>query len=223
MGGSDKMSDPPHGPHEMGENFSPQLPVPPPEDPVQEAIALLASMVVGVNHPVQEATASLASMVVGVNHPSPSPAMPGQSLEVRTSALEAATAMLENMGLGPDAALLVQQHVTTAVYASPVAQRAMQSDPRPQPAIQSDPRPQPAMQSGPRPQPAGPIRRPRAMNRVPFARHPYSRAVPRAVRRESIRIARNVQGLPQTFDDAEESLTDVDSLQHQTVSALIGT
>merc|ERR1711903_301057 len=190
MGGSDKMSDPPHGPHEMGENFSPQLPVPPPEDPVQEATALLASMVVGVNHPVQEATASLASMVVGVNHPSPSPAMPGQSLEVRTSALEAATAMLENMGLGPDAALLVQQ---------------------------------PAMQSDPRPQPAGPIRRPRAMNRVPFARHPYSRAVPRAVRRESIRIARNVQGLPQTFDDAEESLTDVDSLQHQTVSALIGT
>merc|ERR1711885_3879 len=135
---------------------------------------------------VQEATALLASMVVGVNHP-----------------VEAATAMLENMGLGPDAALLVQQHVTTAVYASPVAQRAMQSDPRPQPA--------------------GPIRRPRAMNRVPFARHPYSRAVPRAVRRESIRIARNVQGLPQTFDDAEESLTDVDSLQHQTVSALIGT
>merc|ERR1712091_491559 len=213
MGGSDKMSDPPHGPHEMGENFSPQLPVPPPEDPVQEATALLASMVVGVNHPVQEATASLASMVVGVNHPSPSPAMPGQSLEVRTRALEAATAMLENMGLGPDAALLVQQHVTTAVYASPGAQRAMQSDPRPQPAMQSDPRPQPA----------GPIRRPRAMNRVPFARHPYSRAVPRAVRRESIRIARNVQGLPQTFDDAEESLTDVDSLQHQTVSALIGT
>merc|ERR1711885_62151 len=145
---------------------------------------------------VQEATALLASMVVGVNHP-----------------VEAATAMLENMGLGPDAALLVQQHVTTAVYASPVAQRAMQSDPRPQPAMQSDPRPQPA----------GPIRRPRAMNRVPFARHPYSRAVPRAVRRESIRIARNVQGLPQTFDDAEESLTDVDSLQHQTVSALIGT
>merc|ERR1711906_38588 len=145
-------------------------------------------------------------MVVGVNHPSPSPAMPGQSLEVRTSALEAATTMLENMGLGPDAALLVQQHVTTAVYASPVAQRAMQSDPRPQPAMQSDPRPQPA----------GPIRRPRAMNGVPFARHPYSRAVPRAVRRESIRIARTVQGLPQTSDDA-------DSLQHQTVSALIGT
>ena len=178
MLGSDKMSDPPHGPHEMGENFSPQLPVPAPADPVQEATALLASM------------------VVGVNHPSPSPAMPGQSLEVRTSALEAATTMLENMGLGPDAALLVQQHVTTAVYASPVAQRAMQSDPRPQPA--------------------GPIRRPRAMNGVPFARHPYSRAVPRAVRRESIRIARTVQGLPQTSDDA-------DSLQHQTVSALIGT
>mgnify|MGYP001167857760 CR=1 FL=1 len=198
MLGSDKMSDPPHGPHEMGENFSPQLPVPAPADPVQEATALLASM------------------VVGVNHPSPSPAMPGQSLEVRTSALEAATTMLENMGLGPDAALLVQQHVTTAVYASPVAQRAMQSDPRPQPAMQSDPRPQPAMQSDPRPQPAGPIRRPRAMNGVPFARHPYSRAVPRAVRRESIRIARTVQGLPQTSDDA-------DSLQHQTVSALIGT
>lgn len=176
MLGSDKMSGPPHGPHEMGENHPPQLQVPAPEDQVQAATALLAGMVVGVNHPP----------------PPPAVPMPGQSLETSTSALEAATAMLGNMGLGPDAALLVERHVTPAVYASPVAQRAMQSDPRPQPA--------------------GPIRRPRARNGVSFAQHPYSRAVRR---------------LSQAFDDAEESptsaTTDENSLQHQTVSALIGT